>query len=292
MEKIIRTYLSSLERERNLSANTILAYENDLTALLRHFSGEGIQLFRSVDAKVLRGFLGRGLNEGLSKKTLARRVASVRAFFRYLRQQHLIDANPAIMLRAPRVPKHLPHVLDEAETDAMMREVEGDGEEGKAARAILEVLYGTGIRVGELVQLNREDYRRSEGVLRITGKGSKDRIVPIGKTAAQALDMYISSRTYVSDRQRALFHSASGKRIYAQRVYRIVRKYIARVSEIQQKSPHVLRHSFATHLLNRGADLRAVKELLGHESLSTTQMYTHISSARMKKSYEQAHPKA
>ncbi len=289
---IVRTYLSSLESERNLSPNTIAAYENDLHAFVRYLLRENKPDFKSVDTGMLRGFLAECYDEGLTKKTIARRVATLRSFFKYLKKKNRITTNPTLLLHTPKVPKRLPQVLDETETSRMMQEAEQDGAVDPLASAMLEVLYGTGIRVGELVRLNEGDYRKAEGVLRVTGKGNKERIVPIGKAACAAIDRYRSTYRRPTKHESPLFVSATGKRIYPEAVYRIVKKYIARVSEIQQKSPHVLRHSFATHLLNRGADLRAVKELLGHESLSTTQVYTHVSAARLKKIYEQAHPKA
>ncbi len=169
-------------------------------------------------------------------------------------------------------------------------------DEGKRDSAILELLYGTGIRVGELVALSVGDYSETQGVIKVKGKGSKERIIPVGKKAAEALSCYLQTRTDVSNSpahaRLPMFAANNTQRIYPQAVRRIVKKYVGAVSEIQKKSPHMLRHTFATHLLNRGADLQAVKELLGHESLSTTQVYTHVSTSRLKKIYQDTHPKA
>ena len=292
LDQIVRQFLSSLETERNLSPNTITSYANDLHALNLFLASEGLDDYARIKIDTLRLFLAAGYDAGLSKKTTARRVASTRSFFRFLKRERLIPGNPSLLLTTPKLPKHLPQVLEESEVTRLMEEVSRERGGDLPGRAILEVLYGTGIRVGELVRLNTDDYRRAEGILRVLGKGNKERIVPIGTTASTALDAYIAARKGNAEGSNALFVSPNGGRITPQRIYQSVKKYISRISEIEQKSPHVLRHSFATHLLNRGADLRAVKELLGHESLSTTQIYTHISASRMKKIYERSHPKA
>jgi len=288
-----------LEMERNYSAHTILSYETDLFGLIQFLRRESIDSFRNVHKETLRSYLGSLLDSGFSARSVARKIASLRSFFKYLRRQKVIDGNPALVLMTPKSGKRLPTFLDE---DAVQRLIASPGTatpRGKRDTAILELFYSTGMRLSELIGLNVGDVLAQEGVVKVRGKGRKERIVPVGKNALEALKEYLHGgregssavRRGASD-DRPLFVIAEGRRMYPQAVGRMVKKYIGRVSEIEKKSPHVLRHSFATHMLNRGADLRAVKELLGHESLSTTQVYTHVSTARMKKVYEDAHPKA
>jgi integrase/recombinase XerC len=298
VEKVVRRFLEYLESERNYSAHTILAYGTDLSSAIRFFHHEGIHSFGAVDKRVLRSYLGSLMDRGFGRRSVARKIASLRSFFKYLRRQSIIDGNPALVLITPKLRRMLPEYLDEQAVDRLFSLPDQAGPEGRRDRAVLELLYSTGIRVNELIQLNVGDVEQNEGVIKVKGKGNKERIVPVGSKALDAIREYLRVRGIrlvcenpVSARL-PLFITGRGKRLYPQAVGRMVRKHIGRVSEIAKKSPHVLRHTFATHLLNRGADLRAVKELLGHESLSTTQVYTHVSAARMKKVYNDAHPKA
>jgi integrase/recombinase XerC len=298
MEKIVRSYLEYLEIERNYSAHTILSYETDLLSLVQFLRREGIDSFANVDKESLRAFIGSLLDEGFSQRSIARKIASMRSFFKYLRRQKIINGNPALVLITPKVGKRLPSFLDEESVQRLLSLPDRSTPDGKRDAAILELFYSTGIRLGELIDLNIGDLKREEGLIKVRGKGRKERIVPVGRKALVAINDYLkemkepSVETNVKVDERPLFIIKEGRRMYPQAVGRMVRKFIGVISEIEKKSPHVLRHSFATHLLNHGADLRAVKELLGHESLSTTQVYTHVSSARMKKVYEDAHPKA
>ncbi|MBI5464964.1 MAG: tyrosine recombinase XerC [Ignavibacteriales bacterium] len=291
MEKLVRNFLEYLERERNYSSHTILSYSNDLASFLTHLAAAGVVSIQEVDKGVIRSFLAAQLNDGMSKRTVNRRVAALRSWFKFLRKRRVMDSNPTLTLVAPKAEKRLPSFLDETAVTSLMDAPDTSTMKGVRDKAILETLYSTGIRVSELLQLNVVDIQQQLGIVRVVGKGKKERIVPVGTRAIEALENYLARRAK-TQRDEPLFLSATGKRLYPQAVYKIVTKYIAEVSEIEKRSPHVLRHTFATHLLNRGADLRAVKELLGHESLSTTQVYTHVSSARMKKAYAQAHPKA
>jgi integrase/recombinase XerC len=298
MEKIVRSYLEYLEIERNYSAHTILSYETDLLRLIQFLHREGIDSFKNVRKESLREFIGLLLDEGFSQRSIARKIASMRSFFKYLRRQKIIDGNPALVLITPKVGKRLPSFLDEESVEQLLSSPDRTTPNGKRDRAILELFYSSGIRLSELIGLNLSDLRQEEGLMKVRGKGRKERIVPVGRKALVAISDYLnekggqSAKGNVKIDEHPLFTMSEGRRMYPQAVGRMVRKYIGHVSEIEKKSPHVLRHSFATHMLNHGADLRAVKELLGHESLSTTQIYTHVSSARMKKVYDEAHPKA
>ncbi len=296
MEQVIRQFLEYLEVERNYSPNTITSYETDLTELLSFLRSEGITDVRDIHKETLRAFLGNLLDKGFSNRSAARKIASLRSFFKYLHRQKLVEGNPALVLITPHTDKHLPTFLDEKTAEALMNAPDKTRLNGKRDAAILELFYSTGIRLSELIGLNVSDIQPNERVIKVFGKGRKQRILPVGEKALQAIDEYLATRIDLQGKKLSeavpLFLTTGGKRMYPQAVGLLVGKYIRQVSEVEKQSPHVLRHSFATHLLNRGADLRAVKELLGHESLSTTQVYTHVSAARMKKVYENAHPKA
>jgi tyrosine recombinase XerC len=301
MNEHIRVYLDALRNERHSSVHTVAAYAEDLRQfnefLERHFSDTAYPL-SAIDQLTIRLFLGDLLDRGLTKKSVARKLAAVRSFLKFCAKREIIPGNPAINIVTPKLPRTLPTFLDEPAMERMMELPDCSSVEGLRDRALLELLYSTGIRVGELVGLNLEDIDLNGEVVKVLGKGRKERIVPLGRKAKEALRQYFRQRPALlakrkgGGEERAAFLSARGLRIYPKGAHLIVSRYIGAVSDIEKKSPHVLRHTFATHLLNRGADLRAVKELLGHESLSTTQLYTHVTVDRLKRIYEQAHPKA
>jgi len=298
MEKLVRKFLEYLEVERNYSPHTILSYETDLMNLIKFLQVDGITSVVKVDKNALRAYIGSLLDKGYSQKSVARKIASIRSFFKYLYKQKIKEGNPALVLITPKAGKHLPAFLDEHTVNHLLELPDTSSLLGKRDRAVLELFYGTGIRLSELIGLDVDDIKQDEGLIKVIGKGRKERIIPMGRQALAAVKEYLKAQRGIhlsenwSDKGRPLFLSARGQRLYPQAIGRLVKKYIGVVSEIEKKSPHVLRHSFATHMLNHGADLRALKELLGHESLSTTQVYTHVSSSRMKKAYEDAHPKA
>jgi integrase/recombinase XerC len=233
----------------------------------------------------------------LAKKSIARKIASMRSFFRYARRHKIITTNPTLTLISPKLEKRLPSFLDEASVKRLFDSVETSTPLGRRNAAILELFYSTGMRLNELIQLDVDDIDFAQGLVKVTGKGSKQRIIPVGRRALDAVRVYEADRRQQMSGLKpgkeptALFLTPKGERCYPEAVIRMVKSAIGKVSELEKRSPHVIRHSFATHLLNRGADLRAVKELLGHESLSTTQVYTHVSTEQMKKVYRQSHPK-
>jgi len=290
-------FLDYLKAERNCSPHTVQSYRNDLRAL-SEFLGERSVEF--VDKLLLRRYLSELNQKGLSKRTIARRTAAMRTFFRFLRREGAIEVNPANALKSLKLEKKLPAVMDEKQV-AQLLESPDTSLNGLRDRAVLEVLYSTGMRVSELVGLDSEGIDWIGGVCRVLGKGRKERLCPIGGKAIAAARRYLDARGSLEregefKRKSPLFlnHSPNGKgsRLTDRSVRRIVAKYIQVFSNRQGISPHTLRHSFATHLLNRGADLRSVQELLGHENLTTTQIYTHVSSARLKEVYAKAHPRA
>lgn len=296
----IKKFLEYLQVERNYSANTAGAYEDDLLQfldfLLRHSEGKEACL-EDIDNVTIRLFLGDLHEKGLQKKSIARKLASMRTFFKFLVKKRIVKHNPALNVVSPKLPRKLPSFMDESSVERMMKLPDLATDEGLRDRAILEMLYGGGLRLNELIGLTSGDVDFKNNTLRVLGKGRKERIIPLGSMAKEALLNYLRSGSKISAGGRRnigipLFNSSRGGKLYPKGVYRIVKKYIGMVSEIEKKSPHVLRHTFATHLLNRGADLQAVKELLGHESLSTTQLYTHVTLDRLKNIYRQAHPRA
>lgn len=301
MKEAVRTYLEYIGKERHYSPHTVAAYEVDLNQFYDFLKSEGKKSkidLTSIDRSKIRSFLGNLLQTGISKKSAARKLAAVRSWLKYLVKQGAIPCSPAQNILSPKLPKKLPVFLDEPSMEKMMSIPNVATAEGARDKALLELLYSAGIRLSELLQLNLEHVDHGGATIKVFGKGRKHRIVPFGKKAAEALKMYLalrpqvfSERTTEADRF-ALFLTVHGRRMYPKGVYLIVHKYIGLVSDVEKKSPHVLRHTFATHLLNRGADLRSVKELLGHESLSTTQLYTHVTVDRLKRIYNQAHPKA
>ena len=294
MQTYIDSFLRYLASDRNYSPHTVAAYANDLRQF-HEFLGAGADP-AAVDRPLIRRYLADLHDRSFAMPSIARKLATLKSFFRYLRKTGVVPGNPVASTVAPKLAKRLPQYLDEPSVTRLMEQPDRATTVGKRDAAILEVLYATGIRLGELLALRESDIDFPNETLKVRGKGSKDRIVPFGRKAATALRAYIAVRPALAAAAAApppvLFLTVRGNGMNPKGVNLLLNTYIARVSEIEKKSPHVLRHTFATHLLDRGADLRAVKELLGHESLSTTQIYTHVSVDRLRKVYAQAHPRA
>ncbi|OGW90707.1 MAG: hypothetical protein A3D28_03980 [Omnitrophica bacterium RIFCSPHIGHO2_02_FULL_63_14] len=285
-----QSFMTYLKAEKNYSPHTLNAYGNDLKEF-EAFCGNAAP--EKIDLITLRKYLALLRSKGLSKRTVARRVSALRSYFRYLTREGQVPKNPMGALKTPKIEKRLPAILDEAQVDRLLETPPPDEVTGLRDRALLETLYSTGMRVSELVSLNAEGIDFIGGVCRVVGKGSKERLCPIGDRAQKAIRRYLEARR---NDARPLFLNHSrhngGSRLTQRSVCRVVDRHIRASSQIQNVSPHTLRHSFATHLLNRGADLRAVQELLGHANLSTTQIYTHVSTQRLKEVYDKAHPRA
>jgi integrase/recombinase XerC len=244
-----------------------------------------------VDVLAIRGYLAGLHEQGCGRATIARKLASLRTFFRYLSREGLVKTNPARLLVSPRQQRKIPSHLGEAEASLLV-EVPGDSASALRARAILELLYASGLRCSELVGLDLAQLDLSERMVRVLGKGRKERIVPFGQAAQRALTAYIAVRAEGHPRTEALFVARNGGRLTDRWVRRLVAERVRVVSIAKRVSPHTLRHSFATHLLERGADLRSIQELLGHSSLSTTQRYTHVNAKHLLAIYSKAHPRA
>ena len=286
MNRYINKFVSYLEIEKNYSAHTILNYRLDLEELAKFLDKTPIE---SVDYQFLRRYLAHIRTRQYKPRSLARKMSSIRSFFKFLQRENLIKNNPAVLLMSPKLDKVLPNFLTETEMVQFIESPSTKKWMGKRDKAILEILYSTGIRVSELVGLDLEDVDLIGNIAKVAGKGKKERLVPIGEQAINALQDYLCSRKFKST---AIFLNKNGKRLTAKGVCDITHKYIKTLSDTKEISPHVLRHSFATHLLNRGADLRSVQELLGHVNLSTTQIYTHVTTDRLKQIYDKAHPRA
>lgn len=301
MLNYLTSFLDYLKFEKNYSSNTIRSYEDDLLQLnsffVKHFSSKTYAI-ESIDNLTIRLFLGELIEGGISKKSIARKLSSIRSYFKYLYRKKIIKSNPTINIATPKIPKKLPSFLEESAMTKMLELPDEATVTGLRDKALLEILYSTGIRLSELIELKLENIDWYNNTLKVIGKGRKVRIAPFGEKAKSALKKYLLRREELftentsGKEAHSVFISNRGKRMYPKGVYNIVNHYIQQVSDIEKKSPHVLRHTFATHLLNRGADLKAVKELLGHESLSTTQIYTHVTIDRLKSIYDQAHPKS
>ena len=289
IDRYVEKFIRYLDIERNASKHTLINYSVDLKSLSEFLKEEPIE---KVDYVSLRRYLAHVKELSLSKVSIARKIASIRSFFKFLFREGIIKNNPASSLSTPKRDKHLPKFLDEKEIVLLLESPDKEGEAGLRDRAILETLYSTGIRVSELVGLNMDHIDQIGGIIKVYGKGKKERIVPIGERALQAIRDYLKARRPVAKETKALFFNKNGGRLSDRSIRRIINKYIIKASIQQKISPHTLRHSFATHMLDHGADLRSVQELLGHANLSTTQIYTHITTERLKSAYTKAHPRA
>lgn len=291
MEKQVHKFLEFLSGEKNASPHTLKNYAIDL----REFSASVNKVETAVTYLDIRGFLAYLKNKNYSRSSIARKLACLRSFFKYLTRENVLKANPAAEIATPKREKKLPNFLEQEEVTRLIEAPPKESWEGKRDKAILETLYSSGLRVSELVGLNQDDLDIFSGLVRVRGKGKKERIVPLGEMALQALQAYMQVRP-PKDRdhgpKKPLFLNRSGGRLTDRSVRRMILKYGRRIALKKDVSPHMLRHSFATHMLDRGADLRSVQELLGHENLSTTQIYTHVTTKRLKEAYESAHPRA
>ncbi len=330
MNTYITQFFASLQHERRLSEHTVTAYQNDLaqfaTFLKAHFEVEDESAIplHQIDSLTIRLFLGELLEKGYEARSIGRKLAAIKTFFKFLVSLKVLESSPASTVSTPKTSKRLPTFLNEAQTQKLFEEtlatLDASTFEGARDKAILELFYSAGLRLSELIGLNDEDIDLHQGFVKVLGKGKKHRIVPIGKSAISALKKYFEvrrnfdtfNRNKKGEHQRAILENYShqetapenvnstnatfvtekGERVYPMLLQRLVKKHLASVTEQKKKSPHILRHTFATHLLNSGADLRSVSEMLGHENLSTTEIYTHVTFERLKETYNKAHPKA
>lgn len=298
MQSALERFQRHLRIERNASPLTLKSYAEDLECLLIYFQEQtgGVPSPQDVHIAVLRGYVSYLHACGYARATIARRLACLRSFFRFCCREGICATNPAKALRTPRAGRKLPHFLTTDQISSLLEAPPANESAGLRDRAMLETTYSAGLRVSELVGLNLADWDHDAGILRVRGKGRKERIAPVGSFATRALDRWMEVRrpdpTAPTSHRDAMFLNRFGRRLTVRSVGRMLEKHLQVAGLERITTPHTLRHSFATHLLDGGADLRSVQELLGHKSLSTTQIYTHVSTRRLRETYEKSHPHA
>jgi integrase/recombinase XerC len=296
MRSAVARFLRYLRVERNASELTIKSYREDLTALTDFLLSQTGQVPRPSEIHTvdLRRYVSALHEAGYAKSSVARHLAALRSFFRFAQREGLVDHNPAKPLRNPRPDRKLPHFLTTAEISRLLQAPPADTPLGRRDRALLETIYSAGLRVSELVAINDQDLDLEAGLVRVRGKGRRERLAPLGRYALRAIRRWLAHRA--APRRAAdstpLFVNRFGTRLTTRSVARALEKHLRHTGLDRRTSPHTLRHSFATHLLDRGADIRSVQELLGHRNLTTTQIYTHVSTNTLRQAYERAHPRA
>ena len=286
MKDYIDKFIRYLEIEKGVSVHTVRAYKKDLDEFSVYVKQEPSR----TDMIDVRGFIADQIKKGLKKISVSRRLSSIRSFFKFLYREGYIKSNPAKLVSNPKIPKMLPRFLSVDDVFSLIEKPEGIGFMPARDKAILELLYSSGLRVSELSCLNVDDIHIKESLIKIKGKGKKERVVPVGSKAIDAMKTYVIERILQKSRENALFLNRMGTRLTDRGVRRIVVKYAKAIALNGRIGPHMLRHSFASHLLQGGADLRVIQELLGHSSLSTTQKYTHLDITHLMDIYDKAHP--
>jgi site-specific recombinase XerD len=291
IKEIVSLYLKDIRSIKRYSANTVTAYRKDLDDFVKFCVDNSRIKIENVNERLIKNYMMTLSESGLDKISISRKLSSIRGLLKYAFRNEYIKSNPASQIINPKSKRKLPSIVSYEQILTVLDKADEREANTGPVKVIFELLYGCALRVSELCSINFSDIDLSSGILRVRGKGNKVRIVPVGSKSISAIKKYLSENN--SDKKdEALITTESGKRIYPRYVYRIVNKYLSMVTDIDKKSPHALRHSAATHMLDNGADLRAVKEILGHENLSTTQIYTHVSVERLKATYKKSHPKS
>lgn len=293
-ERCIGEFLNYLLVERGLSRNTVQSYRYDLLQFQAYLREKGTTL-RETDRSLILGFLGRQREGGRSNRSISRYLAAIRSFYHYLLREYRLEVDPTENLESPKLEKHLPRVLSIPEVERLLSQPDPATITGLRDRAMLELMYATGMRVSELTGLNIDHLNLEAGYVRCTGKGSKERIIPVGEMAVNCTREYLFKgrvRLRKNGLERAVFLNRMGRRLTRQGFWKILKAYAEKAGIEKVITPHILRHSFATHLLENGADLRVVQELLGHADVTTTQIYTHLSQRKLREVYERAHPRS
>lgn len=294
MDELLDLFSSYLAVERGLSANTLAAYNADLVDLLGYLQGQGVSKWEEVTRDHLLAYL-EDLGESLSHRSRSRRLAAIRSFFQYLQRTGRVEKSPASRVQFPKFHAALPRVLSSGEVEALLEQPDTTQPLGRRDKALLELFYATGLRVSELTDLQLQQVHFDAGFLIVRGKGDKERLVPMGEYATEALRDYLQegrSRLLRNSLGQEVFLNHHGKKLSRQGVWKIIRAYALQAGIHQSISPHMLRHSFATHLLENGADLRSLQAMLGHADISTTQIYTHVARTRLKEIHEKYHPRS
>jgi integrase/recombinase XerD len=296
MKNELQTFIHYLSVERGLAQNTLFSYERDITQYLEFLGKAGILSLKDSSKVHISNYLMKLKQLGRASATLSRTMVSIRAFYQFLVRERMLDHDPSLHMETPKLEKRLPKVMTVQEVETLLEAPQTSSPNGMRDKAMLEVLYATGIRVSELISLDLQSVNLGMGFIRCIGKGSKERIIPLGRIASQYLSTYIESMRpkllKKSKAEEALFVNHLGTRITRQGFWKIIKRYAMEANILKEITPHTLRHSFATHLLENGADLRAVQEMLGHADISTTQIYTHVTRSKMKEVYDRTHPRA
>lgn len=292
---MLAAFLKYLEIEKGYSSHTVRSYGDDLRSFMEYsgLNPESVNDFHSVSHRTIRAWLSSLVSQGISARSANRKLSSLRTFFRFLTRQGVVKVNPMGKVVSPKTSKRLPEFVPESDMSKLETpDLFGDDFQGARNRLIMQMFYYTGMRLSELVTLTMQSVNLEGMQIKVLGKGSKERIIPIHPDLVPNIKEYLGFREEIQPQTSSFFITEKGKPVYSKLVYRVVHHYLTLITPLQKRSPHVLRHSFATHLLNKGADLNAIKELLGHSSLLATQVYTHSTFEKLKKNYNQAHPRA
>lgn len=295
MQDVVDEYLRFIQVEKGLSENTIAAYRRDLNHYLNYLAAQKISNLDFIDRQIVQQWFGVLHDEGRSTKSIARFTSTIRSFHQFALREKYAAKDPTVLIETPKYERKLPDVLSIDEIDLLLTTPEISKNNGYRDRTMLELLYATGIRVSELINIEVEDVNLLMGFVKVFGKGNKERIIPLGETVIELLKTYIENvRPQLLKKQvtHTLFLNMQGKPLTRQGIWKIIKQTGAKAGIQKRLTPHTLRHSFATHLLENGADLRAVQEMLGHSDISTTQLYTHVSKTQIRKMYQQYHPRA
>ncbi len=291
----IKSFLKYLEFEKRSSGHTLIAYRCDLEQFFSFCYNKEIDEISAVTTRIVRSWVVQLVNDGMAPKSVSRKITTLKSFFKFLMREGYIERSPAEGVTTPKIPKKLPVFVRDSEMNHLLDDIPfADDYEGVRDKLILELFYGSGMRLSELVGLTDRDFDLKQGIVRVLGKYNKDRLIPMYKQLIHMIEQYIKVRNmeFGMNKANSFFLTGKGEMVYHKLVYRTVNKYLALVTTLHKKSPHVLRHSFATSLLNAGADINAIKELLGHANLNATQVYTHSSFERITDIYNQAHPRS
>lgn len=294
MKELVDTFLNYLSVERGLSNNTILSYREDLNTYINFVVNRNIDALSKISKNDITNFMLHQKDKGISVNSIARRLAAIRMFHRFLVRERILKSDPTSLIDSPKLWKKIPETLSLNEVDALLAQPDIRDKQGIRDKAILETLYATGMRVSEAANLKVDDTNLDIGFLRCIGKGNKERVIPLGRKAISSLKRYLKiTRTYLLKNRESqfLFLNRFGRKLSRQSFWKIIKKYAGKAKIKRPVRPHILRHSFATHLLERGADLRSVQEMLGHANISTTQIYTHINKERLKSIHKMFHPR-
>ena len=292
MDASRNSFLEYLQYEKRFSHHTILAYSNDLLQFSTYLEKEyEVKELQDINHTLIRSWIVSMMDDKITARSVNRKITTLKTFYKYLLRQQLVKENPMLKIQSPKTAKRLPVFVEKDNMDALLDSVEfGNDFDGKRNKLMMELLYATGMRLSEMINLKQGDISLASLQLKVLGKRNKERIIPFNNELKSLLEAYLAHEE--TKGKEYLFITKNGKKLYEKFVYRVVNKYLSLVTSIQKKSPHVLRHTFATHMLNNGADLNAIKELLGHANLSATQVYTHNTVEKLKNVHKQAHPKA